>query len=75
MWGGFLYPLRAAECALPLTRNTRAYNAMVSYLLSPLFLGTTAGPGTDDFVLHEIQEIEATRRQIVADARVLSKSW
>jgi hypothetical protein len=38
-------------------------------------LGTTAGPGTDDFVLHEIQEIEATRRQIVADARVLSKSW
>ena len=43
--------------------------------MSPLCLETTAGPGTDDFVLHEIQEIEATRRQIVADARVLSKSW
>jgi hypothetical protein len=46
---------------------------MVSYLLSPLFLGTTAGPGTDEFVLHAIQEIEATRRQIVAEARLSSK--
>ena len=46
---------------------------MVSYLLSPLFLGTTAGPGTDEFVPHAIQEIEATRRQIVAEARLSSK--
>ena len=70
--GGFLDPLRT-EGALRLARNTRAYNAKVSYLLSTLSLGTTAGPGTDEFVLHAIEEIEATRRQIVADARLLSK--
>jgi hypothetical protein len=54
-------------------RETRAYNAKVSYLLSTLSLGTTAGLGTDEFVLHAIGEIEATRRRIVADARLLSK--
>lgn len=42
--------------------------------MSTLSLGTTAGPGADEFVLHAIEEIEAaTRRQIVADARLLSK--
>ncbi len=41
--------------------------------MSALSLGTTAGPGTDEFVLHAIGEIEATRRRIVADARLLSK--
>ncbi len=54
-------------------RNTHAYNAKVSYLLSTLSLGTVAGPATDGFVLHAIEEVEATRRQIVADARLLSK--
>jgi hypothetical protein len=48
---GFLDPLRA-EGALRLARNTRAYNAKVSYLLSTLSLGTTAGPAKDEFVLH-----------------------
>ena len=70
--GGFLDPLRT-EGALRLARNTRAYNAKVSYLLSTLSLGTTAGLGTDEFVLHAIEEIEATRRQIVADTRLLYK--
>jgi hypothetical protein len=41
--------------------------------LSTLSLGTTAEPGTDELVLHAIEEIEAIRRQIVADARLLSK--
>ena len=51
--GGFLDPLRA-EGALRLARNTRAYNAKVSYLLSTLSLGTMAWPGADEFVLHAI---------------------
>jgi hypothetical protein len=36
-------------------------------------LGTSAGSGSDEFVLHAIEEMEGTRRQIVADARLLSK--
>ena len=41
--------------------------------MSTLSLETVAGPATDEFVLHAIKEVEATRRQIVADARLLSK--
>jgi hypothetical protein len=59
--GGFL-DLLQAEGVLRLAWNTRAYNAKVSYLLSTLSLVTTAGPATDEFVLHAIEEIEATRR-------------
>jgi hypothetical protein len=70
--GGFLDPLRA-EGALRLARSTRAYNAKVSYLLSTSALGTTAGSGTEEFILHAIEEMEGTRRQIVVDARLLSK--
>jgi hypothetical protein len=51
----------------------RAYNAKVSYLLSILPLGTTVRSGSDEFVLHTVEEMEVTRRQIVADARLLSK--
>lgn len=69
---GFLDPPRA-EIALRLARTTRAYNARVSYLLSTLSLGTIAGPGRDEFALHAIEDMEGTRRQIVADARLLSK--
>lgn len=70
--GGFLDPPRV-EGALRLARNARAYNAKVSYLLSTLSLGTTAGQGLDEFILHAIEEMEGTRRQIVADASLLSK--
>ena len=45
-----------------MAQNTRAYNAKVSYLLSTLSMGTTAGPATDEFVLLAIEEIEVTRR-------------
>ena len=69
---GFFDPPRV-ETALRLVRNVRAYNAKVSYLLSTLSPGTNAGPGSDDFVLHAIEEMEGTRRRILADARLLSK--
>jgi hypothetical protein len=36
-----------------------------------LSLGTTAGPGTQEFILHAIEEMEASRRQVVVDARLL----
>ncbi len=45
----------------------------LSPLASMAARGLLAGPGTDEFVLHAIEEIEATRRQIVADASLLSK--
>lgn len=70
--GGFFDPQRA-EGALRLARNMRAYNAKVSYLLSTLSPGTTAGPHSDKFVLHAIEEMEETRQAIVTDARLLSK--
>ena len=69
---GFFGPSRT-EVALRLARTMRAYDAKVSYLLSILPLGTTVRPGSDEFVLHAIEEMEGTRRQIVADARLLSK--
>ncbi len=57
--GGFLDPLRVDG---RLARNTRAYNAKDSYLLSTLSLGTATGPATDEFMPHAIEEIEATCR-------------
>ena len=41
--------------------------------MSTLSLGPTAGQGLDEFILHATEEMEGTWRQIVADARLLSK--
>ena len=69
--GGFLDPLRT-EGVLRLARDTRLQRQGLLPVVA-LSLGMTAGLGTDEFVLHAIGEIEATRRRIVVDARLLSK--
>ena len=56
--------------ALRLARNMHAYNARVSYLLSILSSGTTGDePGPGALVPHAVEEVENTRRAIVADGR------
>src|SRR3954467_6335377 len=69
--GGFFGPARA-EGALRLTKNMRTYNAKVSYFLSLLSSGTIRELDSGEFVLYAIEEIEGTRRAIVADARKLT---
>ncbi len=70
--GGFFGPLQAQK-ALRLARNMRAYNAMISYLLSLLSSGATRDPDSEQLVLHATGELEEARRAIVADARLLAE--
>ncbi len=70
--GGFFGPPRVQQ-ALRLARNMRAYNAMISYLLSLLSSGATRDPDSEQLVLHATGEIEETRRAIVADAQLLAE--
>jgi len=60
------------EKALRLARNTRTYNAKISYFLSNLSFGRSHEPGSTELRIHAIDEIEVTRQRIVADARKLS---
>jgi hypothetical protein len=56
-----------------LATNMRAYNAKVSYLLSVLSSGISYEPGSERLVLRAIEEIEETRKAIIADARLLAE--
>ncbi len=70
--GGFFEP-PWLEKALRLAGNMRAYNGMISYLLSLLSSGATRDPGLEQLVLHATGEVEQARQAIVADARLLAE--
>jgi hypothetical protein len=48
------------------------YNAKISYMLSVLSSQIKEEQDSGQFVLHAIQEIEATRQAIVTDSRKLA---